>query len=176
MHMKVKYILVASLLASSSVWAVDEAIDNPITEDGVVKVEWQDPNSFRDVKSSGDIQSRYEKRTFEQLTKSLNKQAAKLLKPEQKLEMVVTDLDLAGDVRPTFGATTHDLRVVKNIYPPRITFSYKILQGDKVIMAGDEKLTDMNFMYSVNKMNDKPYRYENKMLESWLKKTVKPKL
>ncbi|MGS0690080.1 DUF3016 domain-containing protein [Shewanella sp. 30m-9] len=174
--MKVKHILIAGILASSSAWAADEAIENPITEDGVVKIEWQDPNSFRDIRSGGEIQSRFEKRTFEQLTKSLNKEAVKVLKPEQKLEMVVTDLDLAGDVRPTFGATTHDLRVVKNIYPPRITFSYKILQDDKVIMAGDEKLTDMNFMYSVNARNDKPYRYENTMLASWLKKTVKPNL
>ncbi|MGS0682552.1 DUF3016 domain-containing protein [Shewanella sp. 125m-7] len=174
--MNVKHILVAGLLVSSSAWAADKAVENPVTEDSVVKVEWQDPNSFRDIKSSGEIQSRFEKRTFEQLTKSLNKEAVKVLKPEQKLEMLVTDLDLAGDVRPTFGATTHDLRVVKNIYPPRITFSYKILQDDKVIMAGDEKLTDMNFMYSVNARNDKPYRYENTMLASWLKKTVKPNL
>ncbi|ABV89036.1 DUF3016 domain-containing protein [Shewanella pealeana] len=174
--MNVKHILVAGILASSSAWAADEAVENPITEDGMVKVEWQDPDSFRDIRSSGDIQSRFEQRTFEQMTKSLNKEASKILKPDQKLEMVVTDLDLAGDVRPTFGATTNDLRVVKDIYPPRITFSYKILQGDQVVMAGDEKLTDMNFMYSINKMNNKPYRYENELLSSWLKKTVKPNL
>ncbi|MCK8045856.1 DUF3016 domain-containing protein [Shewanella sp. 1CM18E] len=174
--MKAKHILVASLLVSSSVWAADEAVENPVTENGVVKVEWQDPSSFRDIRSSGEIQSRYENRTFEQLTKNLNKEASKILKPEQKLEMVVTDLDLAGDVRPTFGATTNDIRVVKDIYPPRITFSYKIVEGDKVVMAGDEKLTDMGFMYSINKMNDKPYRYENALLTSWLKDTVKPKL
>ena len=115
--------------------AADEAVENPITEDGIVKVEWQDPKSFRDVKASGDIQSRFEARTFKELTKNLNKEAAKILKPNQKLEMVVTDLDLAGDVRPTFGATTNDLRVVKDLYPPRITFSYKITEGEQVIIT-----------------------------------------
>ncbi|MDR8522192.1 DUF3016 domain-containing protein [Shewanella fidelis] len=174
--MKAKYMLVASLLVSSSVWAADDTAENPVTEQGVVKVEWQDPSNFRDIRSSSEIQSRFEKRTFEQLTKNLDKEASKILKPEQKLEMVVTDLDLAGDVRPTFGATVNDLRVVKDIYPPRITFSYKILEGDKVIMAGNEKLTDMGFMYSINKMNDKPYRYENALLTGWLKDTIKPKL
>lgn len=174
--MKFKSLFIAGMLATSSVWAADEPAENPVTEDGVVKVEWQDPDSFRDIRSSGDIQSRFEKRTFDQLTKNLNKEASRILKPEQKLELVVTDLDLAGDVRPTFGATTNDLRIVKDIYPPRITFSYKITEGDQVIMAGDEKLTDMNFMYSINKMNDKPYRYENAMLTSWLKKSIAPKL
>ncbi|MCG9730258.1 DUF3016 domain-containing protein [Shewanella sp. Isolate13] len=174
--MTLKTLFVAGILASSSVWAADEAAENPVTEDGVVKVEWQDPNSFRDIRSSGDIQSRFETRTFDQLTKNLNKEASKVLKPDQKLEMVVTDLDLAGDVRPTFGATTNDLRVVKDIYPPRITFSYKVIEGDQVIIAGDEKLTDMNFMHSINKMNNKPYRYENEMLTSWLKTSIAPQL
>lgn len=174
--MKVKLMLAASILLSGSVLAADEVTENPVTENGIVKVEWQDPSSFRDIRSSGEMKSRFENRTFEQLTKHLNKEASRILKPEQKLELVVTDLDLAGDVRPTFGATTNDIRVVKDIYPPRITFSYKVLDGDKVIMAGDEKLTDMGFMYSINKMNDKPYRYENALLSSWLKKTIEPKL
>ncbi len=174
--MKLTYILFAGVLTSTAVIAADETVENPVTEQGVVKIEWQDPKSFRDVKAVGDIQSRYEKRSFETLTKNLNKEASKTLKSEQKLEMLVTDLDLAGDVRPTFGATMNDIRLVEELYPPRITFSYKILEGDKVIMAGDEKLTDMGFMQRVGRASDKPMRYESKMLTDWLKKTVEPKL
>jgi hypothetical protein len=179
--MNLKHILVAGLLLSGSMlsgstWAADEVVANPITESGIVKVEWQDPKSFRDVKASGDIQSRFENRTFEALTKNLNKEAAKILKPNQKLEMVVTDLDLAGDVRPTFGVTTNDLRVVKDIYPPRITFSYKVTEGEHVIIVGDEKLTDLGFMHSIHKANNKTNRYENALLTSWLKETIKPKI
>ncbi|WP_299790435.1 DUF3016 domain-containing protein [uncultured Shewanella sp.] len=174
--MKLTYLLFAGVLTSGAVVAADEAVENPTTEQGVVKIQWQDPKSFRDVKAVSDIQSRYEQRTFEALTKNLNKAAGKTLKPDQKLEMLVTDLDLAGDVRPTFGATMNDIRLIEEIYPPRITFSYKVLEGDKVIMAGDEKLTDMGFMQSVGRMNDKPYRYESKLLADWLNKTVAPKL
>lgn len=174
--MKLTYILLAGVLTSTAAIAADEIVENPVTEQGMVKIEWQDPKSFRDVKAVGDIQSRYEKRTFELLTKNLNKEAGKTLKSEQKLEMLVTDLDLAGDVRPTFGATMNDIRLVEELYPPRITFSYKILEGDKVIMAGDEKLTDMGFMQRVGRASDKPMRYESKMLADWLKKTVEPKL
>ncbi|MGL5359863.1 MAG: DUF3016 domain-containing protein, partial [Shewanella sp.] len=142
----------------------------------VVKIVWQNPQAFRDIKSSGEIQSRYEARLFESLTANLNKQASKLLKPNQKLEMTVTDVDLAGDMRPTFGATVNDLRVIKEVYPPRITFNYQIVENNQVIVAGDEKLTDMGFMSGVQSLNDKPFAYENKMLADWLKKTVAPKL
>ncbi len=90
--------------------------------------------------------------------------------------MTVTDVDLAGDMRPTFGATADDLRVIKDLYPPRITFSYQVLENDKVIIAGDEKLSDMGFMSGIQSVNDKPFMYETKMLSDWLKKTVAPKL
>ena len=173
--MKLKTLLIVGALVSLNVNA-DEAKENPVTEEGVVKITWQDVDGFRDVKAVGDIQSRYELRVFETLTKNLNKTAAKNFQPNQKLELVVTDVDLAGDVRPTFGATTNDIRVVKDIYPPRLTFSYQVLEGDKVIIAGNEKLRDMGFMQTVGVANDKPLRYETKMLDEWLKKSVMPKL
>ncbi|BFL85791.1 hypothetical protein LFREDSHE_42410 [Shewanella baltica] len=90
--------------------------------------------------------------------------------------MTITDVDLAGDMRPTFGATANDLRIVKEIYPPRMTFSYQVLENDKVIIAGDEKLSDMGFMDGIKSLTDKPFMYETKMLTDWLKKTIAPQL
>ncbi|GIU16230.1 hypothetical protein TUM4644_00060 [Shewanella colwelliana] len=174
--MKFKSLLVVGALVSLNVVAADEPKVDPVTETGIVKITWQDVDSYRDVKAVSDIQSRYEKRTFETLTKNLNKEAAKHFKPNQTLEMVVTDVDLAGDVRPTFGATTNDLRVIKDLYPPRMTFSYKVLDGDQVIVAGDEKLTDMSFMHTTGIRSDKPLSYESKMLADWLKKSITPQL
>ncbi|MGX7653391.1 DUF3016 domain-containing protein [Shewanella putrefaciens] len=174
--MKVQFLFLAGVLSCSAVWAADETSTHPVTEDGVVKIVWQNPKDFRDIKSSGEVQSRYETRLFETLTKNINKEAAKILKPNQKLEMMVTDVDLAGDMRPTFGATANDLRVVKDIYPPRITFSYQVLENDKVIVAGDEKLSDMGFLTGIQPLNDKPFMYETQMLNDWLKKTIAPKI
>lgn len=174
--MKVQFLLLASVLSCSAVWAADGAKTDPVTEAELVKIVWQNPKDFRDIKSSGEIQSRYEQRLFDTLTSNINKEAAKVLKPNQKLEMTVTDVDLAGDMRPTFGATVDDLRVVKELYPPRMTFSYQVLENGSVIIAGDEKLSDMGFMSGIQSINNKPFMYETKMLSDWLKKTVAPKL
>ncbi|WOT04762.1 DUF3016 domain-containing protein [Shewanella youngdeokensis] len=175
-HILVTGFVLAGSLLSAATWAADEVVENPVTEDGIVKIEWQEPKNFKDVEAGSDIQSRFEKRTFENITKGLNKEAAKLLKPNQKLEMVVTDLDLAGDVRPSFGATTHDLRVIKDLYPPRMTFSYKVIEDNKTVIVGDEKLLDFNFMHSTHSHSNRPNRYEVEMLKSWLKKTIEPQL
>ncbi|BAJ00303.1 DUF3016 domain-containing protein [Shewanella violacea] len=178
--MKLTHLFLTGIVVSGAMLSgfavADVVTENPVTERGVVKVTWQDPKSFRDIKAVGGIQSRYETRTFEALTKSLDKEASKILKPEQKLELIVTDLDLAGDVRPTFGATMNDIRLITDIYPPRITFSYSVLEGDKVVVVGNEKLTDMGFMHTTGRMNDRPLRYESKLLADWMKKTLEPKI
>ncbi|MCE9787641.1 DUF3016 domain-containing protein [Shewanella chilikensis] len=174
--MKIRHLLLVSALASGSVLAADKADENPVTESGKVKIEWQSPKNFRDIESAGELQSRYEKRLFDTLTKALDKDVSSSLKDNQKLELTVTDVDLAGDVRPTFGATANDIRVVKNVYPPKISFSYRLLDGDQLIIAGDEKLTDMQFLDHVDRINSDSFRYEERMLKDWFQKTLKPKL
>lgn len=174
--MNMKYLLITGALFSSFAIADEAEITSPVTENGIVKVEWQDPASYRDIKSSNELQSRFENRFFETITKNINKKAEKTLKPNQKLVMQVSDVDLAGDMRPTFGVTTGDLRVVKELYPPRMTFTYQILEGEQVIMAGDEKLTDMGFMQRLNRVNERPFQAETTMIDNWLTRTVAPQL
>lgn len=176
--MKVRYLLIAGALMCNVAIADEEVVPNPMTEEGVVKVEWQEPKNYRDLKTATEVKSRFQQRFFDTITENINKEAEKILKPNQKLEMQVSDVDLAGDLRPTFGATSaNELRIVKDLYPPRMTFTYTITEDDKVIMAGDEKLTDMNFMYGTNSTrNQKPFQYESEMLKDWLKKTIEPKL
>ncbi|MGI2852970.1 DUF3016 domain-containing protein [Shewanella algae] len=174
--MKIRYLLLAAALATSTAMAADKADENPVTESGKVKIEWQSPKDFRDIKSASELQSRYEQRLFDTLTQSLDKDVSSSLKENQKLELTVTDVDLAGDVRPTFGATVNDIRVVKNVYPPKISFSYRLLEGEQVVMAGDEKLTDMQFLDHVDRINSDSFRYEQRMLKDWFLKTLKPKL
>nr|WP_283103785.1 DUF3016 domain-containing protein [Shewanella gelidii] len=149
---------------------------NPMTEHGLVTIEWQAPESYRDIEASSGKQERYEQRVFETLTKSLDKEASKFMQEHQKLYLVVTDVDLAGDVRPTFGATTNDIRVVKDIYPPRMTFSYQVVDNDQVVIAGNEKLSDLGFTSASRRNQNEPLRYEIKMLNDWLNKSLKPML
>ncbi|UCX03486.1 DUF3016 domain-containing protein [Shewanella glacialimarina] len=174
--MNINYLLVVGAFVSSVAIAEEVEVVSPITETGIVKVEWLEPDNYNDIKASNELQSRFENRFFETMTKNINKQAEKTLKPNQKLEMQVSNVDLAGDMRPTFGATTGDLRVVKELYPPKMTFTYQILEDNKVIISGDEKLTDMSFLSRISRINERPFSAETTMLNDWLKRTVAPQL
>ncbi|WP_417763695.1 DUF3016 domain-containing protein [Shewanella sp.] len=171
-------LILASILLSGCVVAAPEpesAQQDPVTESGTVKIEWQAPEKYRDVRSASENNEKFRLRVFKTLTESLAKDASKLLKENEKIELVVTDLDLAGDLRPTFGATASDLRIVKSIYPPRITFSYRVFEGDDVIMVGSEKLRDPGFLDRSYLNDQDSFRFEKDMLKRWLRETVAPK-
>ncbi|MBR9727581.1 DUF3016 domain-containing protein [Shewanella intestini] len=174
--MKLKILMISSVLFSHVAFADEAEKPNPITEAGAVKIEWQQPDKFRDVKTSNERQSRFEMRLFNTLTENLNKEVQKSLQPNQRLTLQVTNVDLAGDMRPTFGATSGDLRIIKDLYPPKITFSYQLLEGGKVIIAGDENLRDMTFLTQTRVRTHKPFQYETLMLNKWFNATVATKL
>ena len=165
-----------ALVFTGAVSAHDKKNDETVTtKDGNVAVTWQSPGHYRDIESSGGIQSRFQKRLFEDLTIDLSKEAAKVLKDNQKLTLTVTDVDLAGDVRPSFG-TGSDIRVVKDIYPPRFKFSYVVTQDGKTIAEGKESLTDLSFLDRIQPAFERPFKYETHLLNSWMEKMAKAKL
>ena len=170
-------VLLAGVLLSGCVVAAPEAEQaNVVTQSGNVKIEWQAPEKYRDVRSASESNKKFRQRVFDTLTKALDQDVKKLLKSDEKLELVVTDVDLAGDLRPTFGAAAvNELRVVKDIYPPRITFSYRVLEGDSVIMVGSEKLRDPGFLDRSYINDQDSFRFEKAMLEKWLRDKVAPK-
>lgn len=174
--MKVKALILAGVLVSGSTLAADKPVENPVTEDGVVKITWQDPKKYSDIESAAERQSRYEQRVFDSITESLNKLATRALTHGEKLELTVTNLDLAGDVRPTFGATSNDIRVLKDVYPPRINFSYKVTKGSQIVMSGDEELRDLNYLRGIKSVRQGSFHYENQMIKQWFNKTVAPRM
>jgi hypothetical protein len=63
------------------------------------------------------------------------------------------------------------VRVVKNIYIPRINFSYQLLDtSGAVIQQAEVDLKDMSFMDRGNRFFDsESLRYEKNMLQRWFK-------
>lgn len=132
-----------------------------------VEVTWQNPDKYRDV-YAGDGSSRsFKENTFSQLEKHFKKLAEKL--PEDyTLKIEVNDLDLAGDVHH---GGLNRIRVVKDIFFPRIKFSYQLLSADQQVVTENEvNLKDMNFMmHSSIRYSNSSLSHEKKMLDGWFK-------
>ncbi|GLS82405.1 DUF3016 domain-containing protein [Paraferrimonas haliotis] len=175
----VTWLTAAAMMSLTFTTSASELTEpNYVVEETPVMVTWENHKDYRDVKAANDIQSRYAKRAFDQITEELAKDAGRVLAEGQTLTLVVTELDLAGDVRPTFGAGPSNLRIIEGIYPPRIHFSYEVKQDGKVVVQGNEEIRDMGFDTKMRtaQANHKSFYFESRMMKDWLNKKLKPQL
>lgn len=143
---------------------------------GEVKVEYKDYKKFTDMKPANEARGSYEKRTMANFDK-IFADLAKELPEGYSWNVVVTDIDLAGDVDYMFTQTGQQIRVIKDIFIPRINFSYSLLDKNKVVVAEEKdfKLKDMGFMTRIsNARANQPYEHERLMLERWFKEKIQP--
>lgn len=133
------------------------------------EVIWTDYKKYHDIKSGDGGDKQFREIVFFNLGKHFTKLATQL--PEgQTLKIEVTNIDLAGDTRI---AGINDIRVIKSGYPPRMSFSYQLLdEKGSVIKSEDVNLKDLNFIENSQlKYRHDSFGHEKKMLDDWLKKT-----
>lgn len=141
---------------------------------GSSEVTWTNPDDYRDVQPSNETRKHFRERIFKSFEKHFAK-LAKRLPEQQTLKLDVTDVDLAGD---TLAGGIERLRIVKEIYSPRMKFSYQLVdKNDNIIKSADVALKDMSFMTGNNlKYRQKSLGYEKKMLDDWFFETFSDNL
>lgn len=97
--------------------------------------------------------------------------AGRLLAPGQKVTITFSDIDLAGEFEPWHGPRFNDVRMVKEIYPPRLTFTFQLTdESGRVLGEGERKLVDLAYQMRIGGgFRDDPLRYEKDMLGDWMR-------
>jgi hypothetical protein len=138
---------------------------------GTVAVRYDHPENFAETKEvRAFAPMRADSGYLQTLKAYIQKRATPVLEQGQTLDIVVTDLDRAGSYLPSVGSG-QPVRVVKDIYPPRITLHFRLLDSQgRVVREGERKLTDLGFMYDSpgGFSNTDSLRYEKRMIDRWL--------
>jgi len=152
-------------MAAGSAYASDTKASN-------VTVAFKEADKFTDARShfNGSTDQYY----LDTLAAHLQKVAARHLAAGQKLEVTFTDIDLAGDFIPT-NPNMQDVRIIKDIYIPRMTLIFKVTGPDgKVVKEGERRLNDLNFMSNIGLIDrDQPLYYDKALLTTWVQKEFK---
>lgn len=137
-----------------------------------VTVNFQEPDKFTDARSS--FGSGTDQAYLDTLSDHIKRKAAARIGPDQKLDVTVTDVDLAGDYLPA-RAALNDVRIIKDIYRPRITLTFKLTGADgSVIKQGDRTLVDNFFMNNLALADrDQPLFYDKALLTDWIDREFK---
>lgn len=133
---------------------------------GEVKVNFAAPEKFADIGRASVDRERV-LRNLRDFLVSLGKQG---LPDGQTLELEITDVDLAGEVRFT---PKGDLRVIRGSADwPRIELRYTLRAGEQVLKSGEAKLSDMAYTSGRSTSDLKTeFGYEKRMLRSWFNET-----
>ena len=140
---------------------------------GSVSVRYDHPEKFTETREvRAFAPSRADSGYLDTLKGYIEKRAAPMLAPGQTLDIVITDVDRAGSYLPSVGPG-QPVRIVKDIYPPRITLRFRLLDSQgQVLREGERKLTNLGFMQDTagGVANTDPLRYEKRVIDRWLAK------
>jgi hypothetical protein len=143
--------------------------------DSPVKVSWTDPAQFTDIRYSRNRWEAERGNWVGDLAGYFQKALSKRLPPGQQMQITITDIKRAGDYEPWHGPRFDDVRIVKDIYPPRMSFNWvRTDASGQVIDQGEKKLVDTAFLMGNVSINDSdPLRYEKRMIDDWVRRELR---
>ena len=143
-----------------------------LTDNGPVSVAWADPAGFTELRHSRNRWDSERGSWLADLAKYMRTRAEAQLPAGERLQLTIVDIDRAGDYEPWRGPGQQDIRIIRDIYPPRMTVQYKRIDASGAVVAeGERKITDPAFLINAAPFNDTdPLRYEKCMIDSWLRR------
>lgn len=123
--------LACAALATLAGCAGDPPAEPPLASS--VSVTYVHPEKFTDVGDSRIPRDRTRDAYLEDLRKHIVGSAARLLHGQQTLATSITDVDMAGSFEPGPTRMT-DVRIVRNIYPPRIDLTFRLAGADGAVV------------------------------------------
>ena len=136
-----------------------------------VSVAWEDPAQFSEVRHSGNRYAAAQGNWLNNLATYMRREAEETLPAGHRLELTIVDIQRAGRYEPWLGPQMQDTRIIRDMYPPRMTLRFREVDADGTVLAeGERKLSDPAFLMNASRVNDTdPLRYEKRMVDSWLR-------
>ena len=109
--------------------------------DGLATVTLIKPSDFTDINTGTfGIQSNFEQRVAKELAEAL---ADHFKETEVTIDIIFTHIDLAGETR----FNMREIRVLKDLYIPRMSFEYEIKDvAGNIMLADTVEIKDMNYL------------------------------
>lgn len=171
--MKTKHLITAVLLgltAIGSAWA-----DTATPTNAKVKVDLLNPEKFTDVRDAFQPTDKGQLANAEAVRDYIAQKTADYVPDGCTLTVSVTNIDLAGDFEPWGKPGAADVRIVKDIYPPRIDLSFKLVDAaGHVLKEGARELRDLNYLMKINIRSTDSYRHEKALIDDWVRQDFKP--
>lgn len=136
-----------------------------------VEVRFGDLSKFSDLRVSVWTTPKEREGLAEELKRHIEAAAPARLPPGTRLAVTIKDVDMAGEYPPVTGPASRDIRVVKDVYPPRIDLDFRLTRADgSVEREGSRELRDAGFMWNQSPLTRDTLAFEKGLLDGWLQR------
>jgi hypothetical protein len=105
------------------------------------------------------------------LTQFIRTTGARYVPEGGALEITLTDVDMAGEFETWRGPQACSVRVMLDIYAPRIRLEFRLTDRDgKVARSGERDLRDPLYLTRAVLLSADPLRYEKNLLQEWFQR------
>lgn len=133
-----------------------------------ISVAFIEPEKFTDARRAElEPTSSAILREFE---KFLIETGARYVPEDMRLNIRVTNIDLAGDFELFRGPQADQVRITKGLYPPHVALEFELVDSAaKVVKTGKRDLTDIDYQLRSAYPREDYLRYEKDILRDWLR-------
>ena len=162
MHRRLKVIALILLVAGCATAAsVNDSASH-------VSVTFVEPEKFTDARRA-ELEPT-SKGVLGELQNFIVKTGTRYVPENMRLNIKVTNVDLAGDFELFRGPQADQVRISKGLYPPHIVLDFELVDSDgSVIKSGTRDLTDINYQLRSVSPREDALRYEKDILRDWLR-------
>jgi hypothetical protein len=133
-----------------------------------ISVTFVAPEKFTDAKRSDMEKS--SAGLLNDLQKFMIETGERYVPAAMRLDVSVTDVDLAGDFELFRGPEFDQVRITRGLYPPRIVLEFRLIDGaGRVLKEGRRTLSDIDYQLRPAYPKDDNLRYEKDILREWFR-------
>lgn len=135
-----------------------------------LEIQFDDPDRFSDFEQGGFYLDELPDEFRQELRTEVSSDLNDALPDGAHLKITFHDIDLAGEYEP-WRPQAYDVRIVRDIYPPRLKFHYKVVAADREVLAeGMAQLTDTAFLWNLHDPGSHAdsFYFEQELVENWV--------
>jgi hypothetical protein len=146
------------------------AVDQTPVRTSRVSVTFLQPERFADVKDSVFGSERGVADLLGDLDRYLRAAGDRYLPAGLSLEIRVVNVDLAGEFEPWRGPQFDRVRIMRDIYPPRIDLEFRLTDTRGIVVKeGRRELRDQLYLTGAAHQDSDRLRYDKQLLGNWLR-------
>ncbi|HVU36204.1 MAG TPA: DUF3016 domain-containing protein [Opitutaceae bacterium] len=133
-------------------------------------VTFVNPDKFTDARDSYQGTDAGRDANLAQIREYMLKEANRYIPDGDRLSISVTDVDLAGDFEPWRGGQWDHVRIMKDIYPPRLALTFRLTDSSgNVIKEGTRRLQNLTYLQELvpQFFRDDPLKYDKALIDGW---------